>query len=395
MLALQQQVFEPDPWGYLELMIEDAPSYRIRLFLSVDLVGSTAFKSKSGRSNLEWIKAFQKFYGEFPTHFKKNYEYFAEETPDLGKEEKADLPKVWKTIGDEILFVNRITSVTQLSVYIRAFSKTLIDFGREVQSSHELNTKGNAWIAAFPTPNRSIRLSLNGSDPLIGKNDVLTEELEADVDVTPSNYDFLGKGIDGGFRISRNSTTDNFTVSPALALLLCRAKRNVETTKFDGDFVFHEPQAFKGVVNGEKYPVISIITSRDTKFNDIKKMESDLLNRLRDADVNTLYKYLESYLSYHNIESPNVKLTIASANIEPPENYKDYIKQWKDDLAAINISKSLEEDSASPDETDPEHTQKSDTEVASNISDVINDFMRFADAYLEDKSHGDETSNDT
>lgn len=344
---------------------ETAPEYRIRLFLSVDLVGSTAYKSKAGNTNLKWIKAFQKFYGEFPSQLSKSYAQLCVETPEIGQREKEDSPKVWKTIGDEILFVNRVTSITQLSVYVRAFSKTLIEFGKEVQAGFDLNTKGNAWIAAFPTPNRSIRLSMNGSDPLIGEHDVLTEEVEAAVDAQPSDYDFLGKGIDGGFRISRNSTVDTFTVSPALAFLLCKASRNVDTTKFDGRFIFHEPQEFKGVVNGNKYPVISIITSRDPKFDALEDMETKLLDRPRQTDFNKLFEYLDAYIDYHEIEKPALKLTEQSADISQPHNYIKYIEEWREDLKNIKAAKSLEESAAAAEEVQqPESSESPSSSVS-------------------------------
>lgn len=48
------------------------PAYRVRLFLSVDLTGSTAFKHNQ-KSPLIWLKAFQKFYGEFPKILQEQY----------------------------------------------------------------------------------------------------------------------------------------------------------------------------------------------------------------------------------------------------------------------------------------------------------------------------------
>lgn len=373
---------------------ETAPEYRIRLFLSVDLVGSTAYKSKAGHTNLKWIKAFQKFYGEFPSQLSKNYTQLCGETPEIGSREREDRPKVWKTIGDEILFVNRVTSVTQLSVYVRSFSKTLIDFGKEVQAGFDLNTKGNAWIAAFPTPNRSIRLSMNGSDPLIGEHDVLTEEVEAEVDAQPSDYDFLGKGIDGGFRISRNSTVDTFTVSPALAFLLCKASRNVDTTKFDGRFIFHEPQEFKGVVNGKKYPVISIITSRDSKFDELEDMETNLLDRPRQADVNKLYEYLSAYIDYHGIEKPALKLTEQSADVSQPQNYIDYIKEWREDLKNIKSAKSLEESAATAEEAQQPENSGSPLPPVS-VDDLKSSVQAFFRATIEHTNRNDERKADS
>lgn len=89
--------------------------------MSVDLVGSTAFKSKDGNTNLKWIKAFQKFYGEFPSQFAKNYKKTCAGIPEIHDSEADSEPKVWKTIGDEILFVNRVNSITQLGAFVRAF----------------------------------------------------------------------------------------------------------------------------------------------------------------------------------------------------------------------------------------------------------------------------------
>jgi len=184
---------------------------------------------------------------------------------------------------------------------------------------------------------------VNGSDPLLlGENDILTEEFEAAVDATPSDYDFLGKGIDGGFRISRNSTIETFTISPALSYLLCKAKRNVDTTKFDCRFVFHEPQEFKGVVNGQKYPVISLITSRDENFDRLQSLEATLLDRPREADFVTLYDYLEAFIKHHNIERPELRLTAKGAAVDPPDHYVKYMEEWKVDLEGIKKAKALE-----------------------------------------------------
>lgn len=365
---------------------ENAPEYRLRLFLSVDLVGSTAFKSKDGNTNLIWIKAFQKFYGEFPSQFAKNYKLVCAEIPEIDASEADSEPKVWKTIGDEILFVNRVNSITQLGAFVRAFSDTLIEFGKEVQTAFSLNTKGNAWIAGFPNPNRSIRLSVNGSDPLLlGDNDILTEEFEAAVDEKPSEYDFLGKGIDGGFRISRNSTIETFTISPALAYLLCKAKRNVDTTQFDCRFVFHEPQYFKGVVNGQKYPVISLITSRDENFDQLQNFEATLLDRPREADFVTLYNYLDTFIEHHNIERPELRLTAKGAAVDPPDHYLKYMGEWRLDLEGIKKTKALEA-SALIDEDEKENgtpntnekTGKSGIEAIDEMNAVLESWLQVA-----------------
>ena len=316
------------------------PDYRVRLFLSVDLTGSTDFKSRSSQSNLEWLKAFQKFYGEFPSLFSRHYAVGCDAVADVSDDETKESPNVWKTIGDEILFVNRVYSIAQLGVYVTAFSTALKEFGAHVQELYSLNTKGNAWIAAFPSPNSSIRLSQNGtSDPFYGDEDVLTEDFELEVDRKPHKYDFLGKGIDGGFRISRNSTIDTFTISPALAYLLCAAKKNVDMTGFHCEFHFHEPQVLKGVIGGKPYPIISIDTNRDAEQKEIHDLQAVLLQqppKVEDSEV--LKKYLEKYISYHQIEKPALKLLASSRDVEPPTHYTNYLEQWAVEARSVETA---------------------------------------------------------
>lgn len=349
-------------------MPADPPNYRLRLFLSVDLVGSTSFKSKSGNSNLKWIKAFQKFYGEFPAQLAKNYADAAMEIADISEDEKSAGPQVWKTIGDEILFVNRVNSITHLGLCITAFSKTLIDFGREI-ATFNLNTKGNAWVAAFPTPNMSIKLIRNGGDPLTGEGHLPTEAREASVDENPSEFDFLGKGIDGWFRISRNSTINDLTVSPALAFLLCKARRNIDTTKFKCRFTFHEPQVFKGVVNEVRYPVISISTSRDKDYEAIRKMEAELLQKPDEADAELLHSYLEKFIEHHGIEQPTLKLTDKSAHVAPPDHYRIYLEEWRADYNEIEAAIAREENSAAEPEGETGTSERSSS--AANWDEVL------------------------
>ena len=290
----------------------------------------------------------------------------------MSEAERQEKPKVWKTIGDEILFVNRVQSVTQLGAYLKDFERALVEFGSDVKAAYDLNTKGNGWVAAFPTPNRSITLSTDGMDPLLGGADILTEDFEAEVDLNPQKYDFLGKGIDGGFRISRNSSVEALTISPALAFLLCRAKRNVDTTGFDCRFVFHEPQMFKGMMNGDRYPVVSIITSRDQIYDELQDLEAKLLDRPREADFVSLSSYLEKYIRHHGIEKPELKLTARSADVDPPEHYQKYIREWKADQEQLQKTQELELSSATSGED--EGDRQTAPEVQKALDDVLKHF---------------------
>jgi hypothetical protein len=324
------------------------PEYRLRLFLSVDLTGSTQFKATGNQSNFKWLKVFQKFYGDFPALFASKYRDVCDVRPNVcNVSEKIVEPKVWKTIGDEIIFVNRILSLAHLGAYMTAFSEALKEFGAEVQNLHGLNTKGNAWIAAFPNPNCSIQLSTTGdSAPISGQNDLVSEEFELQADENPKDFDFLGKGIDSGFRISRNSSISTFTISPALALLLCRAKSNVDMTEFDCDFLFQEVQRLKGVVGGKLYPIISIDTNRDDKEREIENLQAELLKQPTLADWKSLMTYLEKYIAYYKIEDPILKVAKNVADVAPPAHYQLYRTEWAELHEDLNQTNALETEAA-------------------------------------------------
>lgn len=337
------------------------PDYRVRLFLSVDLTGSTAFKANNN-SVFEWRKIFSRFYDEFPTLYVRKFSELCDKLENLKDCEKETAPKLWKTIGDEILFVNRVTSITHLGAYISAFSDALMEFGGTL--SGDLNTKGNGWLAAFPSPNCSIPIKRDDGDTQsIGFDDLPTERFEAAVDNDPSKFDFLGKGIDGGFRISRNSAIDTFTISPALAYLLTRAQKNEDTTGFTASFQFHEPQSFKGVIGGKPYPIVSLDTNRNPEAKEVKKLEADLLNKPSDVKHSELENYLEKFIHLHQIEMPILPLALGQAVGNSPSHYQNYVTEWQD----ANKQKLKDEaDMAQKDDLVSDDAALAEVRVASN-----------------------------
>lgn len=219
-----------------------------------------------------------------------------------------------------------------------AFSDALKEFGKQIEMD-KLNTKGNAWVAAFPTPNTSINTStLSDLDEVasgqfyevgqVGADDsyAVTESQEEDVDRVPHKYDFLGPGIDGGFRISKNSTVESLTVSAGLAYLLCKATDAKAVTKFDGNLRFRESQIFKGVCSGEPYPVVTLETSRDDRRESLAKLQADALGVRYDTETGSLQKFLEHFLEVYNIPVPVLRSSEQDDSPTPPREYTDYIK---------------------------------------------------------------------
>jgi len=198
-----------------------------------------------------------------------------------------------------------------------------------------LSTKGNAWVASFPTPNCSIRSIRDDQNNIHSENDLPNEEQEIAVDRSPSQFDFLGKGIDAGFRISKNSNINAVTVSPGLGLLLCKCLYQKENTKFDLNIKFNEVQEFKGVAGNSSYPVLYLESFRDQKYAELQKKQHDIIGHSSPHNqCGEIHDYLKLFLEYHHIEIPKLP-TLHNTRLEggEPDFYQDYISRWNDEFA--------------------------------------------------------------
>ena len=154
----------------------------LQLFFSVDLVGSTAYKTKNPRT---WIGLFEQFYREFPTHLR------AEGVPDQFKPVKF--------LGDEIVFMVEIRQSAMVQHLLQAARKAVFTYNAALEQHNTgLQCKGCAWIAGFPLSNRFIKIA------------------SAKSEVT----DFIGPDIDIGFKLARVATTRKFILSTKLAWML-------------------------------------------------------------------------------------------------------------------------------------------------------------------------------
>lgn len=316
------------PAGAAHIAAQSCPHYRVRLFLSVDLAGSTAYKYRKeaeGDNPLGWVKAFEAFYRVFPETLAETYRSAAKEARQLAAIEiNEGCPQFWKRVGDEILFCCRVYSLCHLGLCIDAFIRTLQEYGSKVEMNN-LSVKGNAWVASFPVPNVVFRLENEAESDYL-----LDEKGEKQVDARPHLFDFLGKEIDAGFRIAVNSSPDEMTVSPALAFLLCHAVSLKSVTGYKRPIRFRQMQAFKGVAENEPYPVLVLDTCRHAALLRLKQLERRLLAVPEQADNENLRLYLKSYLKEHGIEVPKVPYYYGADTYSEPAFYRDFKMQFAD-----------------------------------------------------------------
>ncbi len=222
---------------------------KVLLFLSVDIIGSTEYKNRSP-SQYHWLKFFKTFYEDFPIFFIRKIE-----------EEKLSESnhKIWKSLGDEIIFECEIDNHQRAQTLVKAFSKAVFEYSSEI-SENSVSLKGSAWIAGFPVINA-----------IIDSN---------------SDKDYIGPQIDIGFRISKFASEVKFIISVELMLLL--SKTNDSYFKF----YLEEPQILKGVLKNKPYPIIWI---KNESAND-SKLNLLLNKHTSHVDKDQLQDYCENFI---------------------------------------------------------------------------------------------------
>lgn len=197
---------------------------KLRIFLSVDVIGSTHFKHSSYESQLGWLPFFVSFFNEFKNEFTHQIRTCAEL---LGKDPKElAIPTLWKSLGDELIFVAALNHKSEAHTYLKAFALAI----RERTEHTELPLKGTAWIAGFPVGNAEI--------PMEGNNAGINES------------DFIGPQVDIGFRLAKFASPSKFIISADLAVLI----EDVGGL----NFYFDGKHPLKGVFSGRDYPIIWI-----------------------------------------------------------------------------------------------------------------------------------------
>jgi hypothetical protein len=285
----------------------------VRVFLSVDLAGSTAFKdthernlktSKSKkksepsahdiaigtRSGPPWADVFFNFYTGFVRVFDQK---LGEQT--LPEELK---PKLVKTIGDELLLKVEISRASDAVQIVRFFAKALPYYARQNLSDHKLLLKGTAWIAGFPINN--YRVLFEGDSKHLGE-------------------DYIGPSIDTGFRIAKLSQPSKLVVSADLAVLLLTPESSL-------DLYYDGTESFRGVLGGRPYPVIWYRVDDDD--HELHKAELELRKHRPEKDA--LLKYCNAYIKSCNspwLIRPYLKDDDNFKDV--PEYHKLVMETWK------------------------------------------------------------------
>lgn len=330
-------------------MTKSCPEYRLRLFLSVDLVGSTAFKARHNGPNAKlaspnpaWVGQIRHFYRDFPDKLNRAFEKV--DKPANWSSAHA-VPQIWKTIGDEIAFCCRVSCLSHLVVCVKAFADALEQYGRylDAQEDISLDVKGYGWVAAFPFPNVTVQVfdPLGSKEPSATENWELPDEaIEIDADMRPSQFDFLGREIDSGFRTGKFCSADKLSMSVELAWLI--AKYGDEPPMKGVEFSYAGRQELKGVLNDRPYPIVAIDVERSAARRKVRDRERDLLAIGKGLKADAVHHFLDSFIDDEGIVKPWLQKHSADSSIPNlPEEYRAFRQTWEAiDIEVTRRSKS-------------------------------------------------------
>ncbi|MEJ9130679.1 NUDIX hydrolase [Bacillus thuringiensis] len=277
------------------------------LFISFDLVNSTAFKTLYPNN---WPVIFHRFYELVENHVLKNF---------LNS-------KVWRYAGDEILFYKQIKNPSEL-YDAPQFALKIINLVNDALSKNYAETnnilyvKSTLWIAeATFVKSQDIESvfkvsqfpkSTSGKENLNNRNNLIINfEING-----KRNIDFLGSDIDLGFRIAKFAQRNKVVISAELAYILYKEREAIEEMPNGYDVTnclrIVSYEKLKGIWNNRHYPIVWFHDS----WNEMDKMflydehfNSEIVNKLinQPFSKNMKIKRLKKvFTEVDNIEKMN------------------------------------------------------------------------------------------
>lgn len=317
----------------------------LRLFLSIDLVGSTAFKQGGvfpiqkpkhdagiEEVNARWLPAVSGFYKDIQEKFAAHWNGYCDSLSAGLDWKKGEPPQLWKSNGDELVYVKDLVDSIECFATISCWLKVARDYRSQLRAKKQkLDVKLAAWTAGFPISNTEVIFqSLEKSNVLDGVYslpeyvhfhllDIWHERPEERVGLV---RDFIGPSMDTGFRVASRSTPRKFMISAELALLI--ANVNDPMGHDEIDIHFDGSEILKGVLGGNPYPLFWIDTLKGDSFSKaedaVKKRErSENTHVKRFCDI--FIKENEDYMLYPFI------LTDTNPQLRTiPPNYRETIE---------------------------------------------------------------------
>lgn len=278
---------------------------KLKLFMSVDIVGSTHFKQRDIKGpNQNWLGLFISFFTEFPSLIKAEI---------ASLDARLDQVRLWKSLGDELIFTVELKSRASAALYVKALSQALRKAARNWHTDplrpdrKELHLKGAAWLVGFPVGNVEI--------PLFSST--VSDDDDGTSPVPSDDRDYIGPLVDMGFRLKEHASSRKLALSADLAyLMLATGSRADMVLFYEGEF------PLKGVLRGKAYPIVWLDCDGHPERED--EVISAKMHRLKDELESKTAPHPNKLLNYLKLWLQGVKdcPCIPFIKQDPSEDFK-------------------------------------------------------------------------
>jgi hypothetical protein len=318
------------------------------LFLSADLVGSTALKQKRREKSKgsgvltpdtkPWSDAIQGLYSQTAAQLSARWE--GEFKDRLGSP-----PILWKTIGDEVVYRKLISKVSEVTYTLEAWCDAIREVEELIRASskvEQLQIKCTAWIAEFPIQNRvliggQLKDALQYGDSVELNLLQKVSEFERNPVRDGLEIDFVGPAIDVGFRLSKLSSARRFVISIDVAYLIL-IYGNVISAGGGIPFRlrFHGSESLPGVIGGVPYPIFWIDMASDASTDNLAdKMYGEQHLNIHNAKsfCERFYEEKINFVDHPFIVTEDLGKVGKIKINQPPKWYIARLKQEKSEMA--------------------------------------------------------------
>lgn len=337
---------------------------RLRLFLSVDIIGSTALKqagqipaSATGAEESRyavgyqtWAAPIMAFYDFFDGVFKRHWDARLE-SMDL-KDQFSDIqPELWKAVGDELIFTLELKHPALAIAAVAAICYAKAEYSEQKLQRHNpsLDLKASGWIAGFPVINSEVLIRTRLELPTDGQS-ALSSQTQLMADYYGPNpsasvvRDFIGPSIDTGFRVAGHSNSRKMAITVDLAYLLASRMALGGEAHVEVQIYYDGRKDLKGVLGGVPYPLLWVDASKlkpESSERKAKKrgpslefFEDELLG-VKPCGATQLLDFCRMFIE--TTRKPHLQLPYIVGdenwNTQPPE-HKERLHQLQQDVEA-------------------------------------------------------------
>ena len=298
-------------------------SPRLRLFLSADIVGSTAYKqqlaSSPTRKEMDrvatqpeklgghfdssmpsWLTPIANFYRAIDRNYAAAWHQYVAHAQSI-KWPTGPAPGLWKGNGDEVIYAKELHDYREAFAGVYLWIQAVHQYRRVLRKQFpSLDVKATAWLSGFPLMNTEVIFyrqrpaidEMDSGDDVFYNYYLLEQYYAPDGNSDQMTIDYIGPSIDTGFRLSSYSTPRKFVISIDLMYMLSCAPRPPGYFSDGLVYRYDGRHQFRGVLGGNPYPVFWI----DMLHNDDLLKEEDKLNGPNSPDKDHINGFCEKFI---------------------------------------------------------------------------------------------------